>query len=130
MKLVDADLLKSILDKGEIVIGEDILQCESGHDVLVYLLTKVDMFLEKVIDGLPSVGWIPCSERLPDGCEDAELEVLVYTEEKYIEAEFEEVGFALYYPGEKKFRSVYGERVDITDMVIAWMPLPQPYKGE
>lgn len=72
--------------------------------------------------------WIPCSERLPDGCESAELEVLVFMKEKYIEAEFQEVGFALYYPDRKRFHSVYGDLVDITEIVVAWMPLPEPYQ--
>lgn len=74
--------------------------------------------------------WILCNENLPEGCDDAELEVLVYTEEKYIEAEFKEVGFALYYPGEKKFRSVYNYHADITENVVAWMYKPKSYKGE
>ena len=74
--------------------------------------------------------WTLCSKKLPEGCGDAELEVLVYTEEKYIEAEFKEVGVALYYPGEKKFRSVYNHRADITENVVAWMYKPEPYKGE
>ena len=74
--------------------------------------------------------WIPCSERMPEGCEAAELEVLVCTKEKYIEAEFDEAGFALYYPGEKKFRSVYNYHADITENVVAWMYKPKSYKGE
>lgn len=86
--------------------------------------------MDEVKKKLETLQWTLCSELLPDGCDDAELEVLVYTEEKYIEAEFKEVGFALYYPGEKKFRSVYNHRADITENVVAWMPLPQPYKGE
>ena len=86
--------------------------------------------MDEVKEKLETLQWTLCSELLPDGCDDAELEVLVYTEEKYIEAEFKEVGFALYYPGEKKFRSVYNHRADITENVVAWMPLPEPYRGE
>lgn len=85
---------------------------------------------ESVTDTNVGCKWILCNQNLPEGCDDAELEVLVYTEEKYIEAEFKEVGFALYYPGEKKFRSVYNHRADITENVVAWMQLPRPYKGE
>lgn len=87
--------------------------------------------VEDIVGTVPSVPqWILCNENLPEGCDDAELEVLVYTEEKYIEAEFKEVGFALYYPGEKKFRSVYNHRADITENVVAWMYKPKSYKGE
>ena len=86
--------------------------------------------MDEVKEKLETLQWTLCSELLPDGCDDAELEVLAYTEEKYIEAEFKEVGFALYYPGEKKFRSVYNHRADITENVVAWMYKPEPYKGE
>ena len=93
--------------------------------------------MKELIEEQPSVTdtnvggkWVPCSEKMPEGCEDEELEVLVCTKEKYIEAEFDEAGFALYYPGEKKFRSVYNHSADITENVIAWMELPEPYKGE
>lgn len=67
-----------------------------------------EMWLKTIAEQptVESPTWILCSERLPEGCENAELEVLVCTKEKYIEAEFDEAGFALYYPGEKKFRSV------------------------
>lgn len=86
--------------------------------------------MDEVKEKLETLQWILCNENLPEGCEDAELEVLVYTEEKYIEAEFKEVGFALYYPGEKKFRSVYNYHADITENVVAWMYKPKSYKGE
>lgn len=86
--------------------------------------------MDEVKEKLETLQWTLCSELLPDGCDDAELEVLVYTEEKYIEAEFKEVGFALFYPGEKKFRSVCNQRADITENVVAWMHKPKTYKGE
>lgn len=79
----------------------------------------------------PKVGvWTPVEERLPEGCEDAELEVLISMHEEYLDASFEEAGFALYYPGTKKFHSVYGDRLDITEIVNAWMPLPEPCQEE
>ena len=60
--------------------------------------------------------WIPCSERLPEGCKEAELEVLISTKEIYPDAYFNEAGFALYYPETKTFHSVYGDRLDINHM--------------
>lgn len=53
--------------------------------------------------------WIPCSERLP-----------------------EEGG---YYLTTTMYQEVYcdywnGDNFDRTEMVIAWMPLPEPWKGE
>lgn len=71
--------------------------------------------------------WILCSERLPDGCSDAEIEVIVSTHESYSETVIDDSGFALYYPGTNKFHSVYGDRLDITEYVVAWQPLPTPY---
>lgn len=104
------------------------------RDVAVEQLNEIGCHfgqkMDEVKEKLETLQWTLCSELLPDGCDDAEFEVLVYTEEKYIEAEFKEVGFALYYPGEKKFRSVYNHRADITENVVAWMHKPEPYKGE
>lgn len=56
----------------------------------------------------PAQQWIPCSERLP-----------------------EERGF---YLTTTKDKAVYcdhwnEDNFDRTEMVIAWMPLPEPYKG-
>lgn len=71
--------------------------------------------------------WIPCSERLPEVCDDAEIELLISTHEAYPEVLFEESGFALYYPKTKSFHSVYGNRLEITEIVTAWQYLPEPY---
>ena len=78
----------------------------------------------------PKVGeWTPCSESLPQGCDDAEIEVVVSLYEPYSETVIRESGFALFYPENNMFRSVYGDRLDITDIVVAWMHLPPAYKG-
>ena len=70
--------------------------------------------------------WIPCSERLPDehenyivtACDECNM---IWAETVVVLAEYFE-GSWLWYEG--------GDEYDITDMVIAWMPLPEPYKGE
>lgn len=51
--------------------------------------------------------WIPVSERLPEG----NLLYLVYTEEQPFVCQFENGEFFI-------------------DNVLAWMPLPEPYKSE
>lgn len=85
----------------------------------------------KLIDEQPKVGeWIPCSERLPHEpkenpvLEGKNLELYLVTT-KYGSNERDKV-----YP----FRAFWNG-VNFTDGwhildVIAWMPLPEPYKGE
>ena len=86
-------------------------------------------YLKGYVDGkAEAMQWIPCSERLPE-CEwGAETEALMY-----------QVGDTIYtgYFGrgglwrDEYFRRYADikEGVDASD-VIAWMPLPEPYKEE
>ena len=100
---------------------------EFGNKLMDYLL---DM---EVVDAKPVVHgkWIPVSERLPDGYENAEIEVLISIKEEYFEDLFDETTFALFYPGTGKFHTVYGNGLEIPEeMVVAWMPLPEPYESE
>jgi len=65
-------------------------------------------------------GWIPCSERLPD--KDGFYMVTI---------DGELVGDTKPFAGLAEFEK--GEWVDNEDdyqCVLAWMPLPEPYKGE
>lgn len=70
--------------------------------------------------------WVPVQKRLPEGCKDAEIEVLVTT---YDNEYGYETHFALYYPDGNRFYCVYN-RIDITENVIAWQYMPHSYKGE
>lgn len=63
--------------------------------------------VDMAIEALEQTMWIPVSERLP---EEYDL-YLVYTEEQPFVCPFENGEFFI-------------------DDVVAWMPLPQPYKGE
>lgn len=70
--------------------------------------------------------WIPVTERLPDEHENYIVTVcdecnMIWAETVVVLAEYFE-GSWLWYEG--------GDEYDITDMVIAWMTLPEPYKGE
>ncbi len=98
---------------------------EAAKIIIKAVIDKVKNFPEEdATDTNVGSKWIPVSERLPEGCKEAELEVLVLTHESYPDAFFNESGFALYYPGTKTFHSVYGNRVDITNIVKAWMHKP------
>lgn len=67
MRLIDADALKKALEEMKIIIDEDVFECSSIHEELVYLLEKVDGVLAEKIDDLPTIEarpvvhgeWIP-----------------------------------------------------------------------
>ena len=65
-----------------------------------------------------AVRWIPCSERLPD----EKKEVLISADGDLYIAEYE-----MYHS--KEYWSEVIEYRNVTD-VDAWMPLPEPYRGE
>ena len=53
-RLIDADLLKGKMKDGKIVIDEDVLKCDTIHSQLVYLLEKVESFIDETIDDIPT----------------------------------------------------------------------------
>ena len=113
------------------MIDERLLIEELSKNRIFEKITVGEETVYDIINRLPKVGeWIPCSERLPEGCSDAEIELLVTINEEYIEASFDETVPALYYPETKTFHSVYRHRVDITNIVTAWRPLPEPYRKD
>lgn len=79
-----------------------------------FIHAKLDELADEVGE-LESPGWIPCSERLPevDGMYTTTLSgELVGTEEPFV--------------GQSYFEDGYWE--EDGDCVIAWMPLPEPYR--
>lgn len=54
-RLIDADKLKEDIAKGDIVIDEEVLKCETIHDMLLYLLKKVDDLMIANIDAQPTI---------------------------------------------------------------------------
>lgn len=96
-----------------------------------YITRLVDSIFADIVDIIneqPKVNeWIPCSERLPkcNGC------YLVWRPHYF----GGEIGMPAicYFDGQDTWHDSYG--VDFTRIlnkndVIAWMPLPEPYRGE
>ena len=80
--------------------GKPTLDFESGKKVIEHL--------EQMPSAQPEPHWIPCGERLP-----------------------EERGFYLTTTKDKAVYCDYWneDNFDRTEMVIAWMPLPEAYRG-
>ena len=84
--------------------------------------------------------WIPCSERMPDTDYDLWSEPVLVTrkgkhpngEEWYVVEKASYCGELLSSDG--KYRDTPGWAIGTntysTDYIIAWMPLPEPYKAE
>ena len=72
--------------------------------------------------------WIPCSERLPEPNRHDALNVDVY----YLaQTEFGDMIVASYnesHEGTKWWEQMYSYRI-FDDEIVAWMPLPEPWKG-
>lgn len=83
-----------------------------------FIYAKLDELAEEVAE-LTKPKWIPCSERLPDKPEHGENGYIV--QRKRVAEPF-----SAYWNGERWTN----EDDSVIDKVIAWMPLPEPYKGE
>ena len=125
-------------DVMELVQNEDgtFSAYDDTYDVVIHCETGEDQ--KEVIERLKATNWIPVSERLPED----EKEYLVTLEKVYGTPEtlfgianylrFEDAG----YWNEKKYGYLEWDRYSDghggTKMykVIAWMPLPEPYKED
>lgn len=103
MRLIDADVLKKDLTR----------------------FYENEVTAKQLIDEQPTVEpqrWIPCSKRLPEPVVSSQIRGWFITSNQYgcvtvTRYEFEASVF-------KK-----GWQTDMTDMtILAWMPLPEPYK--
>lgn len=72
--------------------------------------------LAKLEDEEESGGWIPCSERLPEESLNSVIGWDTYRK-RCCFVQYLNGGFVL------------GNGEDIVD-IVAWMPVPEPYKGE
>lgn len=85
--------------------GKPTLEFESGKRVIEHL--------KQMPSADPKTNWIPCSERLPEVGEICLLTVHEYG-----------------WNCKEYTRVIIGEYSDnYADHILAWMPLPKPYKG-
>ena len=114
MRLIDADVLLTNADGLEHVKYSQ----EYGHVVLV-----CDIVYAQTVDVRK---WIPVAERLP---EDDDYKPFSYYEDGAVLfcTENGNIGFGWYYESTKEWAN---EDDAVPGKVIAWMPLPEPWKGE
>ena len=112
--------------------GKPTLDFESGKKVIEHL--------EQMPSAQPEQRWIPCSERLPEA-EDCPMDCLVTRKSKYIGnytdmAVCEKNGMWTHEDwdaivlGDVKDGKSTGLISTRDDDIIAWMPLPEPYREE
>lgn len=103
--MIDEKLLLEAIRKRSCAFGDEILD-----------------WVEYLIESQPKVAeWIPCSERLPQR-QDSENTIL----KMYITQSRHEIVRIGFVDENGIWRNEHGNRM----FVIAWQPLPQPYKGE
>lgn len=102
MTLIDGDRIVTV----QIYDDEHEEYTEKKMSVIDFIDTYTDEGVTET-DVVEQARWIPVSERLPE----EEGLYLVYTEEQPFVCSFEDGEFFI-------------------DEVLAWMPLPEPYKAE
>nr|DAG19682.1 MAG TPA: Protein of unknown function (DUF551) [Caudoviricetes sp.] len=111
-------------DAMEFVQNEDgtFSEYDDTYDIVIHCETEEEQ--KKVIERLKATSWIPVSERLP--------EIKMPYEECYLVTDGRFCWIA-YYIREKEW--IFADctncknKIDWTD-VVAWMPLPEPYKED
>lgn len=124
-RMMDADKFLSWLSEVEGEIRkEKMKECQPDRydDGLMAATGTVREYVEKMCkideaEGKEDQKWIPCSERLPKKPERGENGYIV---QKKRVAE----PFSAYWDGERWTN----EEGDVVDEVMAWLPLPKPYK--
>ena len=110
-----------IMDGVEIDMDELIRRSDAIEALYKYNFVTKEVIEREIMD-IPSADrWIPCEERLPEHGED----VLITNE--YGDVEIASIEYFLRIPEPWQWEDIYG--IQITYTVLAWMPLPEPWKG-
>ena len=107
---------------------------DDTYDITIHCESEEEQ--QKAIEQLKSLQWIPCSERLPE----EDTEVLISYRYKKGEGDTDHVNINITSYGTtcfggreihtlKEWRQPF-DYFHANYEVIAWMPLPEPYKGE
>lgn len=85
-----------------------------------------DMAIEAL--AIDPVKWIPCSERLPEPNSAYEAEPVYYL----VQNEYDDAMVATFvkFPGGARIWRQTHQDGAIMDDIVAWMPLPEPWRGE
>lgn len=99
------------------------------EDELINSYNEAIFDLLKIIEEQPKVNeWIPVEERLPENEKDIGRNYLVTL--KYSNLNSIIATCARFEPSGRWLRYCAIGEVDVTDEVIAWMPLPEAYGGK
>lgn len=107
------ELLKKYIETDNQILEE--------RDAFITFPELIDELQEAIEQDEKENGWIPVSERLPEECENV-LTSVKFTGCLGRYGTFKKIGHIDYY-GNWRGDCIGGE-------VIAWMPLPEPYKED
>ena len=132
-RLEDLDVY---FDNGDFATCYDALViCNDVRKIVNQVAEEYKQDLANNNQSLTNDGWIPCSERLPEVYGDTKSSdvVLVCGYDKESNYSWQAMGFYVHTEGLKRW--FFAECKD-TDKpidwidVVAWQPLPEPYRGE
>ena len=124
MRLIDADKLKEHIDKLPALPDGNFA---GNHSALKALVNMQPTIKPSPNSSESPNGWIPCSERLPNDNDYRECMECLDGAVWYF-TENGAMGLGYYYESTREWATTDDLRTD--GEVIAWMPLPEPWKGE
>lgn len=122
--------------------NESYQKADSG--VVMYYSNEIMYALEKALEERPHGEWIPVSERLPDDLEPVNITWINHEPEPYYK-EIKDKPFTatgVYFNGQwywwstlctdilAEYSHSFDDIIDTAIEVIAWQPLPEPYKAD